>query len=104
MQSFSWIPEYIFSKGHSFKEYIEKNLPIENEDSKKILLLVDRMDQEGFSLTNQVGSSLEKRGYTIIPTPSQKLAKNQTITRNIVINIHIPVSMKTGELKKERSP
>jgi 4-amino-4-deoxy-L-arabinose transferase-like glycosyltransferase len=60
MQSLSWIPEYIFSKGHSFKEYIEKNLPIENEDSKKILLLVDRMDQEGFSLTNQVGSSLEK--------------------------------------------
>jgi 4-amino-4-deoxy-L-arabinose transferase-like glycosyltransferase len=60
MQSFSWIPEYIFSKDHSFKEYIEKNLPIENEDSKKILLLVDRMDQEGFSLTNQVGSSLEK--------------------------------------------
>jgi 4-amino-4-deoxy-L-arabinose transferase-like glycosyltransferase len=60
MQSFSWIPEYIFSKGHSFKEYIEKNLPIENEDSKKILLLVDRMDKEGFSLTNQVGSSLEK--------------------------------------------
>ena len=60
MQSFSWIPEYIFSKGHSFKQYIEKNLPIENEDSKKILLLVDRMDQEGFSLTNQVGSSLEK--------------------------------------------
>jgi 4-amino-4-deoxy-L-arabinose transferase-like glycosyltransferase len=60
MQSLSWIPEYIFSKGHSFKEYIEKNLPIENEDSKKILMLVDRMDQEGFSLTNQVGSSLEK--------------------------------------------
>ena len=28
--------------------------------TKKILLLVDRMDQEGFSLTNQVGSSLEK--------------------------------------------
>ena len=35
MQSFSWIPEYIFSKGHSFKEYIEKNLPIENEDYKE---------------------------------------------------------------------
>ena len=35
MQSFSWIPEYIFNKGHSFEEYIEKNLPIENEDYKE---------------------------------------------------------------------
>jgi 4-amino-4-deoxy-L-arabinose transferase-like glycosyltransferase len=60
MQSFSWIPEYVFNKDHSFKEYIEKNLPIENEDTKKILLLVDRKDQEGFSLTNQEGRSLEK--------------------------------------------
>ena len=60
MQSFSWIPKYIFNKDHLFKEYIEKNLPIENENTKKILLLVDRKDQEGFSLTNQEGSSLEK--------------------------------------------
>ena len=60
MQSFSWIPKYIFNKDHSFKVYIEKNLPIENENTKKILLLVDRKDQEGFSLTNQEGSSLEK--------------------------------------------
>jgi 4-amino-4-deoxy-L-arabinose transferase-like glycosyltransferase len=60
MQSFSWIPKYIFNKDHSFKEYIEKNLPIENENTVKILLLVDRKDQEGFSLTHQEGSSLEK--------------------------------------------
>jgi 4-amino-4-deoxy-L-arabinose transferase-like glycosyltransferase len=60
MQSFSWIPEYIFNKDHSFKVFIEKNLPVENEDTKKILLLVDRKDQEGFSLTNQEGKSLEK--------------------------------------------
>ena len=60
MQSFSWIPEYVFNKDHSFKEFIEKNLPIENEETKKILLLVDRKDQDGFSLTNQEGRSLEK--------------------------------------------
>jgi len=60
MQSFSWIPEYVFNKGHSFKSYLEKNLPIENENTKKILLLVDRKDQEGFSLTDQEGRSLEK--------------------------------------------
>lgn len=60
MQSFSWIPEYIFNKGHSFKSYLEKNLPIENENTKKILLLVDRKDQEGFGLTDQEGRSLEK--------------------------------------------
>ena len=60
MQSFSWIPKYIFNKDHSFKEYIEKNLPIENENTTKILLLVDTKDQEGFSMTNQEGSTLEK--------------------------------------------
>jgi hypothetical protein len=60
MQSFSWIPEYIFNKGHSFKSYVENNLPIENENTKRILLLVDSKDQEGFSLTNQEGRSLEK--------------------------------------------
>jgi hypothetical protein len=59
MQSFSWIPEYIYNKGHTFKAFVAKNLPIENEDTKKILLLVDRKDQEGFSLTNQEGRTLE---------------------------------------------
>jgi 4-amino-4-deoxy-L-arabinose transferase-like glycosyltransferase len=59
MQSFSWIPEYIFNKDHTFKAFVAKNLPIENEDTKKILLLVDGRDQEGFSLTNQEGRTLE---------------------------------------------
>ena len=60
MQSFSWIPEYMFNRGHTFKSYVEGNLPIEYEDKKKILLLVDTKDQEGFREPNQTGTSLEK--------------------------------------------
>jgi 4-amino-4-deoxy-L-arabinose transferase-like glycosyltransferase len=63
MQSFSWIPEYIFNKGHSFKAFIEKNLPIENENTKKILLLVDGRDLERFILSNNEESTEEERLY-----------------------------------------
>jgi hypothetical protein len=60
MQSFSWIPKYIFNKDHSFKSYIEGNLPIKDEDRSKILLIVDPDDLEGFKVANQTGKSLEK--------------------------------------------
>jgi hypothetical protein len=50
MQLFSWIPEYIFGKGHSFETFGEGNLPIEQINTKKILLLVDGKDLERFIL------------------------------------------------------
>jgi 4-amino-4-deoxy-L-arabinose transferase-like glycosyltransferase len=63
MQSFSWIPEYIFNKGHSFKVFIERKLPIENENTKKILLLVDGRDLERFILSNNEESTDGERLY-----------------------------------------
>lgn len=61
MQLFSWIPEYIFGKGHSFETFIERNLPIEQIDTKKVLLLVDGKDFERFILAGEKEGSFENQ-------------------------------------------
>ena len=50
MQLFSWIPEYIFGKGHYFEAFTERNLPIEHVNTKKVLLLIDGKDLKRFIL------------------------------------------------------
>jgi hypothetical protein len=41
MQTFSWVPNYVFDKEHNFKTFLrEKNLPI--QDGEKVMALVDK--------------------------------------------------------------
>jgi Dolichyl-phosphate-mannose-protein mannosyltransferase len=61
MQLFSWIPEYIFGKGHSFEMFVDRNLPIEQINTKKILLLVDGKDLERFILAGEKEGSFENQ-------------------------------------------
>jgi 4-amino-4-deoxy-L-arabinose transferase-like glycosyltransferase len=61
MQLFSWIPNYIFDKNHSFKMFIERNLPIEHINTKKILLLIDGKDLERFILAGEKKGSFENQ-------------------------------------------
>jgi hypothetical protein len=60
MQLFSWIPNYIFDKDHSFKMFSDRNLPIENFNTKKVILLVDGKDLERFILAEDREKSPEK--------------------------------------------
>jgi hypothetical protein len=61
MQLLSWIPKYIFGKGHSFETFVEKNLPIEQINAKKVLLLVDGKDLERFILAGEKEGSFENQ-------------------------------------------
>jgi hypothetical protein len=61
MQLLSWIPEYIFGKGHSFKTFVEKNLPIEQINTTKVLLLVDGKDLERYILAGEKEGSFENQ-------------------------------------------
>lgn len=60
MQLFSWIPNYIFDKDHSFKMFSDRNLPIENINAKKVLLLVDGKDLERYIFAEDGEKSPEK--------------------------------------------
>jgi hypothetical protein len=59
MQTFSWIPKYVFDKDHDFKTFLrERHLPDKNE---KVLLLVDYKDLERFVLSENNTKTFEKK-------------------------------------------
>lgn len=59
MQTFSWIPKYIFDQDHDFKTFREKkNLPIQSE---KVLLLVDKKDLKSFILSDTNKNNIKQK-------------------------------------------
>jgi hypothetical protein len=60
MQTFSWIPEYVFDKEHNFKTFLrEKNLPI--QDGEKVMLLVDNKDLDLFILSENSTKTFKQK-------------------------------------------
>ena len=59
MQTFSWIPRYVFDEDHDFKTFLrERHLPDKNE---KVLLLVDNDDLERFILSENTDKTFVKK-------------------------------------------
>lgn len=60
MQTFSWVPNYVFDKEHNFKTFLrEKNLPI--QDGEKVMLLVDKKDLDLFILSGNSTNTFEQK-------------------------------------------
>jgi hypothetical protein len=60
MQTFSWIPKYVFDKEHDFKTFLrEKNLPI--HDGERVMLLVDNKDLKLFILSENSPKTYKQR-------------------------------------------
>jgi 4-amino-4-deoxy-L-arabinose transferase-like glycosyltransferase len=60
MQTFSWIPKYVFNKDHDFKTFLrEKNLPLDEEE--KVILLVDNKDLGQFILSENSSKTFKQK-------------------------------------------
>jgi hypothetical protein len=60
MQTFSWIPQYVFEKDHTFKTFLrERNFPI--QDGEKVILLVDNIDLDRLILSENSTKNFKQK-------------------------------------------
>jgi hypothetical protein len=60
MQTFSWIPTYVFDEDHDFKTF-SRSINLDIEDKEKVMLIIDNKDLEHFILSKETSKNLKQK-------------------------------------------
>jgi hypothetical protein len=60
MQTFSWIPKYVFDEDHDFKMFSMKDI-LDIKDEEKVILIIDNKDLKGFILSKETSKNIKQK-------------------------------------------